>query len=69
MEDPQRRSPLLTGCRNGIEAAYAPEARQVVLNLDLPALDQVPAVAGYRFVAARQQVIPQPVKDGEHTDR
>lgn len=65
LEDLQRRSPVPAGCRTGVEAAYAPEALQVVLNLDLPALDQVPVAAGYRFVAARLQVLPQPFKDGE----
>ena len=69
VEDLQRRSPVPAGCRTGVEAAYAPEARQVVLNLDLPALDQVPAVARYRFIAARREIVPQPFKDGERNDR
>lgn len=68
VEDLQRRSPVPQGCRGSVEAGYAPEARQVALNLDLPALQVVPAVAGYRFVAARAEVVPQPRKQAELHD-
>lgn len=65
VEELLRRSPVPAGCRDAAEAGYAPEAREVALKVDLPGLHVVPAVAEYRFVARRAQIVAQPRKDTE----
>jgi restriction system protein len=65
VEELLRRSPVPEGCRDAAEAGYAPEAREVALNVDLPGLRVVPAVTEYRFVARRVQIVAQPRKDTE----
>jgi len=64
-----RRSPVPAGCPAAAEAGYAPEAREVALKVDLPGLQVVPAVVGYRFVAQRAQIVAQPRKDTEVHER
>lgn len=69
VEDLLRRSPVPAGCRDAAEAGYAPEAREVALKVDLPGLQVVPAVVGYRLVAQRAQIVAQPRKDAEVHER
>jgi restriction system protein len=49
----------------GGRAVYLPDAREVVLELELPDTDAIPAERGWRYVAARKALDPQPrtVKD------
>ncbi|MET8700062.1 hypothetical protein ABZW10_14505 [Kitasatospora sp. NPDC004723] len=42
-----------------------PEAGQLLVDVALPSQDVVSAVAGYRFVAQRGEVVPQPVKEAD----
>lgn len=61
-------SPLPPGCRPAVRAAYAPEAKQLLLEVDLPGQGIIPQAAGYRFIAQRREVVPQPRKDTEARD-
>ncbi|MBM9506812.1 restriction endonuclease [Actinacidiphila acididurans] len=65
VEEVLRGSPVPAGCRDAVEAGYAPEAREVALKVDLPGLRVVPAVVEYRFVARRAQIVAQPRKEAE----
>lgn len=61
-------SPLPAGCRPAVQAAYEPEAQRLLLEVDLPGQDIIPAAAGYRYVAQRREVVPVPRKDAETRD-
>lgn len=65
MEDLLRRSPLPAGCRESAQVGYVPEAGQLLIDVALPSPEVVPAVAAYRFVAQRAEVVPQPVKEAD----
>jgi restriction system protein len=54
------------GLHGGCRAAFAPEARELVLEVELPGQTVVPAVTQYRYKAsAPPTVIPQPRKEAE----
>ncbi|MFD4627548.1 hypothetical protein [Streptomyces sp. NPDC058475] len=54
------------GLRGGRRAAFAPEARELVLEVELPGQVVVPAVTQYRYKAsAPPTVVPQPRKEAE----
>lgn len=63
VEDLLGQSPVPSGCRDSAVVGYAPEAGQLLVNIGLPSQDVVPAVAEYRFVAQRAEIVPQPVKE------
>ncbi|GAA1226846.1 hypothetical protein GCM10009665_16740 [Kitasatospora nipponensis] len=65
VEDLLRRSPVPAGCREDAAVGYVPEAGQLLVDVALPSQDVVPAVAGYRFVAQRGEVVPQQVKEAD----
>ncbi|TQF07758.1 restriction endonuclease [Kitasatospora acidiphila] len=62
------RSPLPEGCRPSVRAAYAPEAKQLLLEVDLPGQGIIPQAAEFRFVAQRKEVVVQPRKEAEAKD-
>jgi restriction system protein len=68
IENLLRRSPVPSGCRERAGARYAAESAQVLIEVDLPALEIVPAVVGYQFVAQRAEVVAQPRKDADRQD-
>jgi restriction system protein len=45
---------------SGGRAVYQPDAREVVLELELPDTDAIPAERGWRYVATRKALEPQP---------
>ncbi|MGQ4347525.1 restriction endonuclease [Streptomyces sp. SAS_275] len=52
--------------RGGRRAAFAPEARELVLEVDLPGQVVVPAVTQYRYKASvPPAIVPQPRKEAE----
>ncbi|WP_328623730.1 restriction endonuclease [Streptomyces sp. NBC_00353] len=54
------------GLRGGRRVAFAPEARELVLEVELPGQVVVPAVTQYRYKAsAPAAVVPQPRKEAE----
>ncbi|MEV6654866.1 restriction endonuclease [Streptomyces sp. NPDC051219] len=54
------------GLRGVWRSAFAPETRQLLLEIDLPGQDVVPTVAQYRYKAsAPPAVVPQPRKEAE----
>ncbi|MCP9956120.1 restriction endonuclease [Streptomyces sudanensis] len=55
------------GLRGALRLAFVPETRELMLELDLPGQDVVPAAAGYRYRAspAPGGVVPQPRKPAE----
>lgn len=65
VEDLLVRSPLPEGCRPSVRAAYAPEAKQLLLEVDLPGEGIIPEAAEYRFAAQRKEVVVQPRKEAE----
>jgi restriction system protein len=44
---------------------YRPEAREFLVEYELPRQDVVPAVAGYRYLKTKDVVQPEPRKDAE----
>jgi restriction system protein len=44
---------------------YRPEARELLIEYELPRQDVVPAVAGYRYLKTKDMVQPEPRKDAE----
>jgi restriction system protein len=46
-------------------AMYRPEARELLIEYELPRQDVVPAVAGYRYLKTKDMVQPEPRKDAE----
>ncbi|MET9879748.1 restriction endonuclease [Actinacidiphila glaucinigra] len=54
------------GLRRAWRLAYAPESRELMVDVDLPGQDVIPAAAGYRYKAADPPaVVPQPRKEAE----
>jgi restriction system protein len=54
------------GLRGEWRAVFAPETRELVVEMDLPGQEVVPAVAQFRFKAATPAaVVPQPRKEAE----
>jgi restriction system protein len=51
------------GLRGSCAAMYRPEARELLIEYELPRHDAVPAVAGYRYVKSRDLVQPEPRKE------
>ena len=51
--------------RDVVTGTYVPEARRLVLKVDLPRKKNVPVVREYKYVAARHEVAPVPRKDPE----
>ncbi|WP_327074394.1 restriction endonuclease [Kitasatospora purpeofusca] len=68
VEDLLQRSPVPPGCRTASRAVYTPEAQQLLIDVELPNHEIVPAVASYRYVAQRAEVVPLPVKQAEVND-
>nr|BEK69111.1 hypothetical protein KPHV_63380 [Kitasatospora purpeofusca] len=68
VEDLLRRSPVPEGCRTAANAIYVPEARQLLIEVDLPNHEIIPPVASYRYIAQRSEVVPQPLKQAEVHD-
>ncbi|WP_406275922.1 SAV_2336 family protein [Actinacidiphila glaucinigra] len=57
------------GLRRAWRLAYAPESRELMVDVDLPGQDVIPSVTGYRFKAADPPaVVPQPRKEAEAKD-
>ncbi|MGX4733120.1 restriction endonuclease [Kitasatospora griseola] len=65
IEDLLQRSPVPPGCRNAAQAVYVPEAQRLLVDVELPNHEVVPAVASYRYIAQRAEVVPQPAKQAE----
>jgi restriction system protein len=57
--------PPLAGLLAGGRALYQPEPREVVVEVDLPDVDVVPAERGWRYVVAHQRLDPLPRPDRE----
>jgi len=53
------------GLHGSCVAMYRPEARELLIEYELPRLDVVPAVAGYRYLKTKDVVQPEPRKDAE----
>jgi restriction system protein len=53
------------GLRGSCAAMYRPEARELLIEYELPRQDVVPAVAGYRYLKTKDVVQPEPRKDAE----
>ncbi|MDX3078431.1 restriction endonuclease [Streptomyces sp. MI02-7b] len=54
------------GLRRAWRLAYAPESRELMVDVDLPGQDIIPPAAGYRYKAADPPaVVPQPRKEAE----
>ncbi|MFI6447777.1 restriction endonuclease [Kitasatospora sp. NPDC050543] len=68
VEDLLQRSPVPPGCRTAAHAVYVPEAQQLLVEIELPNHEIVPAVTSYRYVAQRAEVVPQPAKQAEVHD-
>jgi restriction system protein len=58
-------SPYPEGVRGGCAAMYRSEARELLVEYELPRQDVIPAAAGYRYVKTRNAVQPEPRKDAE----
>ncbi|WP_344493044.1 restriction endonuclease [Streptomyces enissocaesilis] len=58
--------PYPEGLRGAWRSAFAPETRELLLEIDLPGQDVAPTAAHYRFKASvPPAVVPQPRKDAE----
>ena len=53
------------GLRGSCAAMYRPEARELLIEYELPRHDAVPAVAGFRYVKSKDVVQPEPRKDAQ----
>jgi restriction system protein len=53
------------GMQGACAAMYRPEARELLVEYELPRQEVVPAIASYRYVKTRDVVHPDPRKDGE----
>ncbi|MFJ1793106.1 hypothetical protein [Kitasatospora griseola] len=62
VEDLLRRSPLPARWRDRAAVEYRPESGQLLVEIALPSHDVVPEVAGYRFIAQRSEIVPEPAK-------
>ncbi|MDG5807514.1 restriction endonuclease [Streptomyces ossamyceticus] len=65
VEEVLSRSPVPEGCRASAGAAYVPEAQQLLIEVELPQREVVPAVVTYRVVAQRAEIVAQPRKETE----
>ncbi|WP_245687423.1 restriction endonuclease [Streptacidiphilus griseoplanus] len=66
VENALRTSVYPAGLGGAVRAVFAPETRELVLELDLPGQNVVPAAAGYRYKAGPPpQVAPLPRKEVE----
>lgn len=65
VEEVLSRSPVPDRCRVGAGAAYVPEAQRLLIEVELPQHDVVPAVTAYRVVAQRAEIVAQPRKEAE----
>jgi restriction system protein len=53
------------GLDGSCAAQYIPESRELWVEYELPRQDVIPAVTGYRYVKARDQIVPEPRKETE----
>ncbi|MFF3951354.1 hypothetical protein ACFYYN_42150 [Streptomyces sp. NPDC001902] len=54
------------GLRRAWRLAYAPESRELMVDVDLPGQDVIPSATGYRYKATDPPtVVPQPRKEAE----
>jgi restriction system protein len=53
------------GLGGSCAAQYLPESAELWVEYELPRQDVVPAVTGYRYVKARDQIVPEPRKETE----
>ncbi|MEU9824742.1 restriction endonuclease [Micromonospora chersina] len=53
------------GLRGSWAAMYRPEARELLIEYELPRQDVVPAVVGYRYMKSKSLVQPEPRKEAE----
>ena len=53
------------GLRGSCAAMYRPEARELLIEYELPRHDAVPAVTGYRYVKSRDLVQSEPRKEAQ----
>jgi len=53
------------GLHGSCAAMYRPEARELLIEYELPRQDMVPAVAAYRYLKTKDVVAPEPRKDPE----
>jgi restriction system protein len=51
--------------RGSCAAMYRPEARELLIEYELPRQDVIPAVAAYRYVRSKDVVQPEPRKEAE----
>jgi restriction system protein len=53
------------GWPQSLRVAYVPESKQFVVEYDLPALDTVPEVSGYKYVRAKREIVAAKRSDAE----
>ncbi|RZU72002.1 restriction system protein [Micromonospora kangleipakensis] len=53
------------GLHGSCAAMYRPEARELLIEYELPRQDVVPAVVGYRYMKSKSLVQPEPRKEAE----
>jgi restriction system protein len=53
------------GLHGSCAALFRPEARELLVEYELPRQDVVPAVAGYRYLKIKDEIQPVPRKDAE----
>jgi restriction system protein len=53
------------GLHGSCAAMYRPEARELLIEYELPRQDVVPAVAAYRYLKTKNVVQPEPLRDAE----
>lgn len=56
---------FLSRSRTPPKVAYAPENRRLTLVIDLPRKERVPVARGFRYVAARREIVAEPRKPAE----
>ncbi|WP_248964815.1 hypothetical protein [Sphaerisporangium perillae] len=47
------------------KVVFQPEARELLIDLDLPRRDIVPVAVGYRYAKPKNDIVPEPRKDAE----
>lgn len=57
------------GLDGSCAAQYLPESAELWVEYELPRQDVVPAVTGYRYVKARDQIVPEPRKETDAARR
>ncbi|HWG62190.1 MAG TPA: restriction endonuclease [Streptosporangiaceae bacterium] len=53
------------GLDGSCAAQYLPESRELYVEYELPRQDVIPAVTGYRYLKAKDEIVPVPRKDTE----